>query len=493
MLRMDQVHVIRHKVLVEGVSIRQTARQMGLSRNTVRKYLDISEPKRIEKRPRNRPVFSEVEARVEAILAEWQSRTTRKQRITGTRLHKQLMTEGYKVGITTIRDHLREKRRKKAEVFIPLTYRAGDVAQVDFFEVTVEIQRVRRKAWMFVMHLMYSKRTFAVLYDHCDQPSFFDGHVRAFMHFGAVPQRLVYDNLTPAVKRVLRADRDLTTRFLALKSHYLFEASFARPGEGHDKGGVENSGKAVRLQKLTPIPRGESLADISRQLIQDLDGEMTWKKDTSGRFMEEKFREELPRMISLPENVFEPGRMISAVISKHAKVRVEGADYSVPSRWARLSATVYIGAFSIRIHCLNEVETFPRGEKGTSNIRYRHYLPELMKKPQAVRQVAPELIAELGEPYGKLWNLLVATHEEKEAARTLSRILAAMVDHGEQKVTAALTESLQSGNVDLLALSTLIRKEEATTTVEVPETLAGYQVETGSLADFDHLLLEATP
>jgi len=44
MLRMDQVYVIRHKVLVEGLSIRAVARQMRVSRNTVRKYLGKSEP-----------------------------------------------------------------------------------------------------------------------------------------------------------------------------------------------------------------------------------------------------------------------------------------------------------------------------------------------------------------------------------------------------------------------------------------------------------------
>lgn len=44
MLRMDQVHVIRHKVLIEGQSIRRVAREIGLSRLTVRKYLDSSEP-----------------------------------------------------------------------------------------------------------------------------------------------------------------------------------------------------------------------------------------------------------------------------------------------------------------------------------------------------------------------------------------------------------------------------------------------------------------
>jgi hypothetical protein len=58
MLGMDQVHVIRHKVLVEGGSIRGVARQMGVSRNTVRKYLGLSEPVRQECGPHDGPGVS---------------------------------------------------------------------------------------------------------------------------------------------------------------------------------------------------------------------------------------------------------------------------------------------------------------------------------------------------------------------------------------------------------------------------------------------------
>ena len=60
MLRMDQVHVIRHKVLVEGRGIRATAREMGVSRNTVRKYLEQSEPIRRELVSRAKPVLEKV-------------------------------------------------------------------------------------------------------------------------------------------------------------------------------------------------------------------------------------------------------------------------------------------------------------------------------------------------------------------------------------------------------------------------------------------------
>ena len=135
---------------------------------------------------------------------------------------------------------------------MPLVHRPGDEAQVDFFEVTVELGGERRKAWKFLMRLMYSGRDFVRLYDRQDQVAFLDGHVRAFAHFGGVPARIVYDNLAAAVRRVQFPRRQLTERFEALVSHYLYEPCFARPGEGHDKGGVEGRGRGVRLQHLTP-------------------------------------------------------------------------------------------------------------------------------------------------------------------------------------------------------------------------------------------------
>ena len=207
MLRMSQVHVIRHKVLLEGRSIRSVASEMGVSRNTVRKYLKVSEPVRREPEPRRRPVLERVKARIDALLEEWGRRTTKKQRITGTRLHEQLLSEGHGVGVTVVRDYLREIRRRKAEVFVPLVHRPGDEAQVDFFEVTVDEDGQRRKAWKFLMRLMYSGRDFTWLYDRCDQVSFLDGHVRAFSHFGSVPRRCIYDNLKPAVTRVVLRPR----------------------------------------------------------------------------------------------------------------------------------------------------------------------------------------------------------------------------------------------------------------------------------------------
>jgi transposase len=230
---------------VEGLGVRRVAREMGVSRNTVRKYLRQSEPVRApERQPRRCPVRAHVAPRIEELVEGWRERTTAKQRITGTRIHRQLVEEGLSVGTSLVRQVLREIARRQAEVFVPLVHRPGDGAQVDFFEVSVDVAGERRKAWKFLVRLMYSGRDFAWLYERCDQLSFLDGHVRAFWHFGSIPQRLIYDNLTPAVRKVTFPGRELTGRFQALVSHYLFEPCFARVGVGHDKGGVESRGKA---------------------------------------------------------------------------------------------------------------------------------------------------------------------------------------------------------------------------------------------------------
>jgi transposase len=482
MLRMDQVHVIRHKVLIEGQSIRSVAREMSVGRNTIKKYLKLSEPVRVVRQQKPSPVKEMVAPRIDQILQEWHHRTTHKQRITGTRIHRQLVEEGYRVGITTVRDYLREKRRRQAEVFIPLIYRPGEEAQVDFFEVSVEEGGELGKAQKFVMRLMYSGRDFVWLYERCDQLSFLDAHLRAFEYFGGVPHRIVYDNLSAAVKKIVGSERELTERFMALVSHYLFEPCFARPREGRDKGGVESRGKGIRLAHLTPIPKGETLAEISEVLLREV--ELAFAS-------EQRFAEERGHLRALPERPFEARKLELVSVSRRSTVRIEGATYSVPSHWASLRATAYVGVEDVKLVCCGQTEIYPKERKGEKKIRYRHYLSELARKPQAVRQVAPELIRELGEPYGKLWEMLTERYGAKEASRVLARILGALVDHGEEPVAEALETALSCGRCDLLSLAKHLHNQEdrKASAVEVPEALSGYQVESANAADYDLLLL----
>lgn len=497
---MDRVHVIRHKVLVEGRSVRSVARELKVNRRTVEKYLHQSEPRRAELAARSQPVLGLVGPRIEALLGEWASRLEGKHRLTAPRVHRQLIEEGLKVGERSVRKFLAERRRKAAEVYIPLVHRPGDEAQVDFFEVTVDEGGQRRKAWKFLMRSMYSGRDFVYLYDRCDRACFLDGHVRAFAFFGAVMRRLIYDNLTAAVKRIVGLkDRELTDRFKALVSHYLFEPCFARRGEGHDKGGVEGRGKTIRLQHLTPIVAGPDLDAISVALLGDVEGHWQQRHHADGRLLRELFEEDRAQMLALPLTPFEPRCMEPVSISHCATAKVDAALYSLPERWARLEAEAWIGPRDIRFRCRGEEQIRERQRPGGKRIVYRDYLRELSRKPQAVRQVAPELTLELGEPYRRLWALLEQTHGGKPAARILAGVLGAIDDHGEATVTAALCEAMAAGAFDaegggnLLALTRHLPARPVLTEALVPASLLAVEVESGCAADYDHFLATATP
>ena len=181
---------------------------------------------------------------------------------------------------------------------MPLTYRPGDLAEVDFFEVLVDVDGTRRKAWLFLMRLMYSGRDFAL---DLRAPGSDQLSRRARPRLRALRRRaarVAYDNLRAAVVRILvGGERTLTPRFAALASHYLLEPCFCRPGEGHDKGGVEARGKAVRQQALVPIPSGadarrRSMRRCSRRWMRG----STPGRDAAGQTIGVRFAEEQRRV-----------------------------------------------------------------------------------------------------------------------------------------------------------------------------------------------------
>lgn len=489
MLRMDQIYVVRHKVLVEKLSQRQVAHQLGISRNTVAKYLEVSTPKRVERNPRSKPVTEKVAGRIDELLLEWGPRTTAKQRITATRLHRQLCKEGFTVGITTVKDYFREKRRQAAEVYIPLLYRPGEVAQVDFFEVTIEEAGQQRKVWKFLLRLMYSGYDYIWLYERCDKISFLDAHVRAFALIGGVPARLVYDNLSAAVRRIVGAERLLNERFKALASHYLFEPCFARPGEGHDKGGVESRGKNIRLQHLVPIPCGDNLAEIAQAVLQEVHASYQTKLNADKRTVAATFAEEKKHLRALPPVPFDPRRKELVEVSNKSLVRIDGADYAVPETWARLQATAYVGVEDVKVCCLGEEMLFPKQQPGARYIKYRNYLRTLQTKPQATRQVAPQLIEELGEPFPQLWQMISEVFGGREAGRVLSRLLGAIVDHGEEAVKEMLSKALSVDPDNLLALAGKLQTSLTNEPVKVPESLQQFEILSSRASDYDWLMM----
>ena len=485
---MDEVTTIRHRVLVKGVSRRSVAKEMGVSRNTVKRYVEGAMAGHRVPVDRERPVLERAKARMDALLTESPKWTGGKQRLSATQLWRMLRSEGIAIGETSVKVYVREWKRRRAEVFVPLVYRPGDLAEVDFFEVLVDVAGRRQKAWMFLMRCMASGRDFAWLFPRQDQTCFLEGHVRAFAHLGGVLLRVAYDNLKPAVSKVLTgSERELTARFAALANHYLFEPCFARPATGHDKGGVEARGKGVRWQHLVPIPKGDRLEDISHALMRRLDAEAAEKRDVSGRTVIERFAEEKTQMLPLPARNFDASRMKSVTVTRRALVQLEGGSYSVWCNWAGLTVTAYVGVDEVTLVGPEQPVVHKRVAFGGRSIDYRHYLPELARKPQALRQVADELIPRLHESFARAWRRLVDEHGPKQAARVFAQVLKAVVRDGETTVARRLDIALATGESLQLAVHPPPPPVEMTTEA-LPAALRDVHVSSASAADFDALL-----
>lgn len=485
---MDAVMTIRHLVLAKGESRRAVAARLGVSRNTVKRYVAGAEVGVRQSTPRSKPKLEKVQARIDALLADSKRWTAGKQRLTATQLWRMLRAEGHQVGASLVKVYVREWKRKRAEVFVPLTYRPGDLAEVDFFEVLVTVAGVRLKAWMFLMRGMASGRDFAWLFPRQDQTCFLEAHVRAFEHLGAVYQRIAYDNLKPAVAKVLAgSERQLTARFAALANHYLYEPCFARPATGHDKGGVEARGKGIRWAHLVPIPEGKTLEEISRGLLARLDAEASQKRDREGRTVLERFDIELDAMLPLPAKPFQSADVRSVTVTRRSLVTAVGATYSVWSRWAGLTVTAYVGVDMVEVVGPDARVKHPRQRFGGRSIDYRHYLPELARKPQALRQVVAELLPQMDARFARAWAHLVDAHGPKQAARVLAQVLKAVEIDGETAIATKLELALTTG--EPLQLAVRQRETPSTLTLDsLPAGLRDVTVATASAADFDTLL-----
>ncbi len=119
-------------------------------------------------------------------------------------------------------------------------------------------------AYVFCMRSMAVEERF-----HCasrkslSQQAFLEAHEQAFLYFGGVFAVLRYDNLKSAVKKILRGhQREETTRFIAFRSHWVFQSEFCTPGEGHEKGGVEGEGGYFRRNHMVPVPQVASDDDL---------------------------------------------------------------------------------------------------------------------------------------------------------------------------------------------------------------------------------------
>ncbi len=187
---------------------------------------------------------------------------------------------------------MRQRRRALGEVgeaFVPQAHEPGVEAEVDWGEAQVVLGGRRTKVHLFHLRLCHSGAAFAAAFLNETQQAFLEAHAEAFAFLGGVPALVRYDNLGSAVKQVLKGRRRVETdRFVALRSHFLFESTFTLAGiaGAHEKGGVEGEVGRFRRRHLVPVPNVASLAHLNARLRagceHDLQRRITGHRDTVG-------------------------------------------------------------------------------------------------------------------------------------------------------------------------------------------------------------------
>ena len=257
------------KMRLNGMSQRQIAATLHISRNTVKKYWDgDSVPWERKNYSRDASVLTEdVVAFVRQCLDADSQCRSKKQHHTAKRIYDRLVAEyGFTGGETTVRRLVKELREKSQEAFVPLIFPAGDALQIDWGEATVYLSGVKTTVNLFCARLCYSGAPMALAYRRQNEESFLDALVQVFQYFGGVPKRVIFDNGKVAVKDGFGAHARKQAGYAALAAHYGFEAVFCNPASGNEKGLVEGLVGYIRRNVCVPIPRAETMEDLNRML-----------------------------------------------------------------------------------------------------------------------------------------------------------------------------------------------------------------------------------
>jgi hypothetical protein len=312
-----------------------------------------------------------------------------------------------------------------------------------------------------------------------------------------------FDNLTSAVKQVLKGRRRVESdRFVAMRSHYLFNSQFTTPGiEGaHEKGGVEGEVGRFRRNHFVPVPSFEDLAALNRWLLgcceQDLRRRIVGRHVTVG----EALLQERPLLRALPAERFDATETAAPRVDSKSLVTVRQNRYSVPVALAGLKVSAAIGAREITIsHAGRTVAVHERlhGRFGTS-ARLDHYLELLRRKPGAMEHsLALSQERDRGAwpaVFDELWAALTARYGRSEAARQMVDVLMLCREHGAEPVAKAAGGALAAGAIDGRAIAVLARRAETTgATAPAPLTsleprLQAHQRPAPDLSDYDQLL-----
>ncbi|WP_424138371.1 IS21 family transposase [Roseomonas chloroacetimidivorans] len=332
----------------QGLSPTAIARQLGLDRKTVRKYiaLGLEPPRYGPRKPRPKST--------DPFLPYLRERLAAYPGLTAVRLGRELRERGHEGGYTAVKRAVQGLRPDPVQPFeVRFETPPGAQAQVDLarFEVSfTDEPGSRHIVWLFSMVLGYSRLIWARYVVHQDLGTVLRCHVAAFEALGGAPGEILYDRMKTAV---LGQDSDGLVAYnrglLDLARHFGFQPRACRPYRPKTKGKVERPFHYVR-EDFFLARSFRNLDDLNLQLRHWLDTVANARVHaTTRQVVNESFSTEKPALTPLPLVPYRAVLRLERRISHEGMISVGGNAYSVPDTVRRRVLEVHSMIDEIRI------------------------------------------------------------------------------------------------------------------------------------------------
>jgi len=472
---METVLKIRRMHQVDGKSISAIARETGLSRNTIKKYLrqKISEPPTYHREQPAKPKLGDYEA----TLREWletDRKLPKRFRRPATRLFADLQRQGYQGAYDSVQRFVKDWKSQpsRKEAYVPLLFAPGDAYQFDWSEEEVELGGVVQRIKVAHFRLSHSRMPFIMAFPRETQEMVFAAHDAAFAYWGGVTRRGIYDNLKTCVDAVLHGkERRFNPRFLMLMNHYLIAPEACTPSAGWEKGQVEKQVQDIRRRCFIPRRKADSLEALNRQLMAEIELDARRRKhpEMQTQTVWQAFEAER-QQLRPPTTPFAGYVEHEARADSTCLVRFDRNAYSVDSRYANRHVTLRVFADRLRIYAEGELIADHPRLFGRNKTQYDpwHYVGLLERKPGALRNGAPFQHWRLPPAVEQVQQVLLA---RKGGDREMVSLLLAAKQDGLDHLETACRQVVKQKSISAaLVLNQLQRLRQPPPLSEMPET-----------------------
>lgn len=474
MLTMDKIHDIRFRFFVKGENISQIADVLKLDWKTVQKYIDKTDfnepaPQQASEQ-RLCPKLDPYKATIDKWLEE-DKQAPRKQRHTARRVFHRLRKEfrGFNCSYRTVASYYVVKHKEifsgAKGGFLPLEHSPGE-AQVDFGTADFYENGTRITGKYLEVSFPYSNKGYLQLFYGENMECLLEGLDAIWRHIGAVPGELWFDNTKTIITKIIRGGgRETTERFDHFREHYRFQAVFMNPGEGHEKGNVENKVGYQRRNFLVPMPHFLALTDFNQQLLNTCEEDADREHYRHNETIEELFAEDLKHCHPLPEIEFDLSRRGSVTTNNWGKFyKHKGMhEYSVSPKHSNTTVNLKLTSSLIIVMDENyrEIVRHRRlyGDTKQQRMAWLPYLRQLSIRPRALK-------------YSGIYDMMPSTMKQflegcsnTETGKVL-KVLAELTDRtGFDSALSTVNQALCYGASDADSLRNLYRRIYA----DIPE------------------------